>query len=111
MNYREQSALFQIDYKDEEDLLLEKLEFYDDDLESNSITSSGQKIGPRDTLIKENVTWLESGVGNGRFRVEIRETIKFRPPRKLADSMKKSNNINTIQPNCNNPKTDLLEQN
>ena len=41
MNYREQSALFQIDYKDEEDLLLEKLEFDDDDLESNSITSSG----------------------------------------------------------------------
>ena len=58
MNYREQSALFQIDYKDEEDLLLEKLGFDDDDLESNSISlsSNSQKIGPRDTLIKEAVT-------------------------------------------------------
>ena len=82
MNYREQSALFQIDYKDEEDLLLEKLGFDDDDLESNSISlsSNSQKIGPRDTLIKEAVTLLES-LGDGRFRVEIREMIRFRPPR------------------------------
>lgn len=38
-NYKEQSALLQIEFKDEEDLLLERLEcFANDDLESNTMS-------------------------------------------------------------------------
>ena len=77
IGYREQSALLQIEYKDEEDLILENLE--QSDLESNQISlASSQKIGSRDTLIKDSVIIMNLG---DSFRVEIREKLKFRPPK------------------------------
>ena len=68
----------QIEYKDEVDLMLEKLE-KDDDLESNTISLvSDKKIRPRDTLVKESVTIITL---NDCFSVKIRETLKFRSPK------------------------------
>ena len=56
--YREQSALLSLDYKDETDLMVEKLMRHEamDDLESNGLSlTSSQKVGPGDTLITEAV--------------------------------------------------------
>ena len=57
--------------------MLERLEL--DDIESNTIShASNTKVGPQDTLVKDSITELNL---SDNFRVQIRETLKFRPPK------------------------------
>lgn len=77
-SYQERSALLKVDYQDEEDLLLEKLEGFDIERQSESSSlASNIKIDAKDTLTKETVVKLSYG----DFQVSVSETLRFRPPR------------------------------
>jgi len=54
--YKEQTALLSVDYKDEEDLLLDKLENDNERRSESNSFNSTKKIGARDILTKESVT-------------------------------------------------------
>jgi hypothetical protein len=55
--YKEQTALLSVDYQDEEDLLLDRLELNERHDDSDSFNST-KKIGARDILTKQSVTKL-----------------------------------------------------
>lgn len=66
------------------------------DQESNcvSFSSNSKVIGPNDTLVREAVTSLV--LSKGSFKVEVTETIHFRPPETSAAGARRHDSVQNL---------------